>query len=219
MSKRRSLRHFRDMPVDVKGLEVDIPASIGTSHREFVDTLMRIRRVFFKTSQTSHALGTILDLCIREYRKGGQVLTHQKIMEFVEKTSSLAHRLHFPHASVEETKSRLAPRVQWWDAWLQDEAGQMSTGSVASDVIQESVPDCAREAFALQTEIDRLEVTEYAIYKVFQGPEPRTTKKIINNLRTSARSVEKLKRALKRAKAEGRKTRIKTGASRNEANK
>lgn len=199
MSKRRSLRQFRDMPVDVKGLEIDIPAFIGISKGEFVDTLMRIRRVFFRTSQPSRALGTILDLCIQEYRKRGQVLTHERILEFVEKTSSLAHRLHFPHASVEETKSRLAAQIQWWDAWLQDEAGQMSAGSISSDVIQRSVSDCAKEPFSLHLEIERLNLSHYAIKKQFDGPEPRTIRKIIDNRLTSGRSVEKLKRALKQA--------------------
>ena len=188
-------RAYRDTKIDVKALS--LPAFFGKPRDSYIVKLLRIRSVFFRThgQQLTTALRVLFNLCHSEYLKGGLALTHEAIQELVTATADLAFHLRLPKISQMETKSRLSGDIQWWNAWVDEEAGL----GLADRVAPVTVASQSGQPHWLDVELEKLDVTLNALNKTHQGPESRTTKTILRNESIEETSGIKIFKALKSA--------------------
>lgn len=161
----------------------------------YVPRLLGIRSVFFRThcQQLNTTLRVLFDLCHSEYQNAGRVLTHEAIQELVTATADLAFLVRLPKISMAETKNRLAEEIRWWSAWV-DEV-------VAHPVGPATAAAGRGKPHWLKSELENLGITLYGLQTEFQGPESRTTQRIIDNRPVSRASFVKLFKALQLAKS------------------
>jgi hypothetical protein len=125
------------MKVDAKALS--LPAFFGEPRGSYIVKLLRIRSVFFRHAQLTTALRVLFNLCHIEYLKGERPLTREAIQELVTATADLAFQLRLPKIALMETKSRLSGEIQWWNAWVDEEANvNLADGIVPSTIASQS---------------------------------------------------------------------------------
>ena len=190
-------RAYRDPKIDVKALS--LPAFFGEPRDSYIVKLLRIRSVFFRThgQQLTTALRVLFNLCHMEYLKGSRPLTREAIQELVTATADLAFHLRLPKISLMETKSRLSGDIQWWNAWVDEEASV----NLADRVVPVTVASQSGQPHWLDVELKNLGVTLNALNKTHGGPESRTTKKLLRNESIEETSGIKLFKALEHARS------------------
>ena len=190
-------RAYRDPKIDVKALS--LPAFFGEPRDSYIVKLLRIRSVFFRThgQQLTTALRVLFNLCHMEYLKGSRPLTREAIQELVTATADLAFHLRLPKISLMETKSRLSGDIQWWNAWVDEEASV----NLADRVVPSTIASQSGQPHWLDVELKNLGVTLNALNKTHGGPESRTTKKLLRNESIEETSGIKLFKALEHARS------------------